>query len=508
MKRDLKINYGILDDIINQLNIYKRSLSNMESSLSTITSYIEQNHGESIEAWKERMKGSKQQMVEYENQIEDLLNLFQGYVDDTTAYITPLQRNAMMRVDRNDIYWNLKQMESGIDNNVPKAISRTYKSPSFWGFWEDVTDAEKNASSINKSRIANIRSDIQQANNSLNRKMDQLWDIYNLKVKKFENVDDDYNSKAAVLKGKYTNFFEGFWDSLEADGKFIWDLVSGIFNGLVDIVVGLVTIVVDAGIISVSNQIPDIIEPKFLKDASDERIDNYTAMVQQIVEDPFSVVEGIAQSFSDSAEEEGIVYVTGNFAAGFVPVVGWSKYARIGKVFDTDKPKKPVRKPSNEGGDKVDPVEVLANRKKISDFGKYSTNIDDKVKVIEKENLPDWISESFTDSNYRTVITEESIILYRAYGGGAKANGSFVTTSPAGNRINAKENTALVPDWKNTREYEAVIEVPKGQILNIGRVEKQYTKSGALLKGDGDQILLPQGWPSEWIKEIRNVPSR
>ncbi|WP_439024602.1 ribonuclease YeeF family protein [Bacillus halotolerans] len=140
--------------------------------------------------------------------------------------------------------------------------------------------------------------------------------------------------------------------------------------------------------------------------------------------------------------------------------------------------------------------------------GKYSTSIDHKVKVIKKQNLQDWISDSFTDGKYRTVITEENINFYRTFGGTAKINGSFVTTSPAGNRINAKINTALVPDWKNSREYEAVIEVPKGQILNIGRVEKQYTKTGTLLKGEGDQILLPKDWPSEWIKEIRKVPSR
>ncbi|MBG9770814.1 ribonuclease YeeF family protein [Bacillus vallismortis] len=140
--------------------------------------------------------------------------------------------------------------------------------------------------------------------------------------------------------------------------------------------------------------------------------------------------------------------------------------------------------------------------------GKYSTSIDHKVKEIEMQNLPKWVGESFTDSNYRTVITKENINFYRTFGGSARVNGSFVTTRPAGNRINAKINTALVPDWKNSREFEAVIEVPKGQILNIGRVEKQYTKTGTLLKGEGDQILLPQGWPSEWIKEIRKVPSR
>ena len=154
------------------------------------------------------------------------------------------------------------------------------------------------------------------------------------------------------------------------------------------------------------------------------------------------------------------------------------------------------------GGDGIEGVS------KATDYGKYSTIIDDKVKVIDKVDLPEWIGESFTDGNYRTVVAEQNITFYRTYGGGAKVDGSFVTTTPAGNRINAKINTALVPEWKNSRQYEAVIEVPKGTTINIGRVEKQYTKTGALLEGNGDQILLPQGWSSEWIKEIREVPSR
>ncbi|WP_429906500.1 hypothetical protein [Heyndrickxia faecalis] len=153
-------------------------------------------------------------------------------------------------------------------------------------------------------------------------------------------------------------------------------------------------------------------------------------------------------------------------------------------------------------------IKIARNTEKIKEFGKYSTAIDDKVKVIEKADLPSWIGKSFKDGNYRTVITEKNVILFRTYGGDAKMTGAFATTRPAGNRINAKIDAALVPDWKNSRQYEAVIEVPKGKILNIGRVEKQFTKTGALLKGDGDQILLPQGWPSEWIKEVREVPSR
>ena len=65
-------------------------------------------------------------------------------------------------------------------------------------------------------------------------------------------------------------------------------------------------------------------------------------MVQQIIEEPFSIVEGMGQSISDSVEEDGVVYVTGGVAAGFVPIVGWSKYEKIVKVVDTDKSKKVI----------------------------------------------------------------------------------------------------------------------------------------------------------------------
>lgn len=66
----------------------------------------------------------------------------------------------------------------------------------------------------------------------------------------------------------------------------------------------------------------------------------------------------------------------------------------------------------------------------------------------------------------------------------------------------------MLPEWKNTRNYEAIIEIPEGTILNIGRAEKQFTKTDAVLKGNEDQILLPLNYSLEWIKEIKHIPSR
>jgi RHS repeat-associated protein len=153
----------------------------------------------------------------------------------------------------------------------------------------------------------------------------------------------------------------------------------------------------------------------------------------------------------------------------------------------------------------VDPS-GYCGEKKENPFGKYSTAIDDNVTVIDKQVLPEWIKDTFTDGEYSTVVTNEDITLYRVYGGRAEATGSFVTTQPAVNRIQTKIDSALLPEWGGTREFEAEIVVPKGTVLNIGKVAPQTIKStGTVLKGGADQVLLPQNWPKDWIRSTRKV---
>lgn len=140
---------------------------------------------------------------------------------------------------------------------------------------------------------------------------------------------------------------------------------------------------------------------------------------------------------------------------------------------------------------------------------KYGTKIDSKVIEVEKANLPDWIQATFTDGQYRTVETLEDVKVYRTYGGKAKQTGGYATTSPAKTRIDAKIDTALLPEWGNSRKYEIEITIPKGQQLNIGKVAPQTIEStGTILSGGVDQILLPQGWSSEWMTNTKIVPSK
>lgn len=88
------------------------------------------------------------------------------------------------------------------------------------------------------------------------------------------------------------------------------------------------------------------------------------------------------------------------------------------------------------------------------------------------------------------------------------AGGVAITGAHADDLISSAQarDGTLVPSWKNSREYEAKIKVPAGTKLNVGKVEQQTIKeSGTVLNGGADQILLPQGWPEDWITEIRGV---
>ena len=114
-------------------------------------------------------------------------------------------------------------------------------------------------------------------------------------------------------------------------------------------------------------------------------------------------------------------------------------------------------------------------------FGNYSTKIDSKVTVVEKQELPSWLIDTYKDGVYRTVVTNEDITVYRSFGYNAEAGGAFATSSPAVNRIKTKVDSAILPEWKNILRYEAEIVIPKGTTLNIGHVGEQFTMSGTVL---------------------------
>ena len=90
-------------------------------------------------------------------------------------------------------------------------------------------------------------------------------------------------------------------------------------NGLIGLVAGVATIAWDVGVVSVSALIPDPIEPAFLRNKADKTFDGYKEAAIQLVQDPMSGVELVAQTVSDTIEHEGLTYLTGETLTAFIP---------------------------------------------------------------------------------------------------------------------------------------------------------------------------------------------
>ena len=132
-----------------------------------------------------------------------------------------------------------------------------------------------------------------------------------------------------------------------------------------------------------------------------------------------------------------------------------------------------------------------------------NTAINDKVKVVDKDNLPFDTAETFRRSEYVTVETVAKVSLFRKFGGvgnQAAIDGAFATTAKNAGR----QETAVYPKWSSSR-FEAEIEVPPGEKLNIGKVsEHPFDSSSPKYRGGADQVLLPRNYPLDWIKTVRD----
>lgn len=126
----------------------------------------------------------------------------------------------------------------------------------------------------------------------------------------------------------------------------------------------------------------------------------------------------------------------------------------------------------------------------INETQDISTAIDKDVIELPQQEITPNDKATFQNSKYRTVETTKDLILYRVYGDKTAKEGRFLTTHCPTDRLETKLESALLAEWGNSRKYYCEVYVPKGTILNIGKVEKQQTVSKHILEGGGDQVLV------------------
>ena len=97
------------------------------------------------------------------------------------------------------------------------------------------------------------------------------------------------------------------------------------------------------------------------------------------------------------------------------------------------------------------------------------------------------VAGTFRGGSYTQAVTQEATTLYRAYGGSAGEFGSYWSrTAPTG-PLQARIDSALLPQWGNTAEKVSTMTVPRGTTIYEGFAALQGN-----LMGGGSQIFIPR----------------
>ena len=401
MKRDLKINFFMLDEIAREINKYKVALDDMEKSASNMLRMLRQNTSMAIKELEDKYNSFIAELKKCYSELEDMYKILTSYSEEMQAIIRPINRTAFMRVDRNDIYMNMRTIISAEAAVTTLAYTRGNIGFSNLASFTK-SDDEKQREEENYRKLERIWQEvIPRYARKLGTQVDALNNIYTKKIIPFENKDDEFKSKAKKLGDKYTSTWEtikkGFQNLFENGGA----LLKGFAIALKDLVVGIyelakgIVCYAAAGVVLVelqtNDELPQLKEDKWKVDMrkwAEDTFNGTNNTIATILKDPSLIVEGLSQGISDAYEEEGGFYCAGYAIGSIIGVKGIDKLSKAAKLKYAGSAEAVLESPADEILNKVGGAGIgaeaganaISNIKnviatKVSDLTKYVKNI-------------------------------------------------------------------------------------------------------------------------------------
>ncbi|MCI6202495.1 MAG: hypothetical protein MR663_01030, partial [Lachnospiraceae bacterium] len=279
--------------------------------------------------------------------------MIDSYISDMTDYIAPENETAMMRVDRNDIWWNYKQIEGEATSFdwivqdtgstlatykrlfIPNPFSSDEENEAKKSAQQQEEDAESARRQRNYEKLQGFRDQLDTSiRKKLSDSVDEIKKIYENKVIPFENTDDSYKSKMSAYYSEWSSMGDKFSDA----GNAIRDFLAGIGDSLVDTVKGLLTLVVDLGILYVDVRWKSIV-PIQVPEVLDQEVEKIKQKYEPLLKDPVNTIGGIGQSICDTADEKGVAYSSGYIVTEVVTALladkGLDKIKNVAKTGKT-----------------------------------------------------------------------------------------------------------------------------------------------------------------------------
>ena len=319
---EIKVNYQVLQEIVADLKKYETALISMEKSIANMDKVISENEGKTFDALRKVKHDFDGEIDRCKEEIKDIYGSIEGYISEMSEIIGASPAGSMLLVDRLDIWVNMQSIK-----NACYAIGEIGKYQRGMTVYTPVEgDDPARLSKIrrNTQRNREMQEAIGASSEKIKRHYESINRIYKNKIVKFENKDDEHESKLEIVHLKYTGILESFRE----DGKDILDFGKGLFNWSKNLVTGIGGIFKTTGALNTYAvcKLVQVAPPKWSKEAV-ESLKGIT---------PWSLIESLCQSGSDSIAEEGWAYGAGYVVPDVVLTIlgtkGIDKLSKTGKI--------------------------------------------------------------------------------------------------------------------------------------------------------------------------------
>ena len=350
-KRDLRITYGILRDVQDQAEAYKKAVEAMEEALNKMEPLLEQQESEAITELYEQQAKLGKDLTYYKGILGSLWGLLGDYIEDMTGLIKPINENAEMRVDRNDIWINVKEIGrniksmKGIANDTYGSTVNHYygPEPGVGTPQEDIDrrnaliqeyEKGKAAREANYREIAKFRSGVAaQVDQKLEMYYDEIEDIYRKYVIEYENTDDEYETVGFRVYRECTNVGEFLWDQLGSLKDILDDIALGVGSAAVDTVTGILALGYNVVKLVAATAVCVVTAPcGVTPDWASEYLVNTKNVTVNVLKHPLRTGAGIGQNIFDTVDEKGLVYGWAYVATDILITKGIGKLAETAKA--------------------------------------------------------------------------------------------------------------------------------------------------------------------------------
>ncbi len=321
-KGEVKINYGKLGTVASQVNSYRNALTDINSALMQIDKELEYEHNpKSLEKLREIQKEINNDIFNCLCELGGLDNLLSGYVYDMENILPAINNDQNIVVDKSDIYQNVISMQNACLSiyNVQNAATM-FTTQGLGKTNEEKEKMKKNYSLI----VDTIQIGIFVQLRKRTEYIQELLDYFYTQVQNYENVDDDYTTRARGLM--YTEFSVSEFGAQVAIeiGDAALGIVKGIGKTIIEMAQGIVTLAAIPLILGVyenifAGSLIAIVVSKDPPNWAKEGMEISSEFFRSLA-DPWEMVEGMCQDFNDAHEKEGIWYTGAYVVANVVGV--------------------------------------------------------------------------------------------------------------------------------------------------------------------------------------------